>query len=147
MTGETGEPRIARGCVKHRCIISPCCPPRQPDFTGAGLLLEPRVEERGEQEWPEIIGGKLGMSFVGRPKGFLSVLICVHLWLKNFMTHAPENPSNSLAKICENPCKIPHRQPSSTLNFFSPRPSIERRSHPASRFTIPIRTASPAQYP
>ena len=105
------------------------------------------MEERGEQEWPEIIGGKLGMSFVGRPKGFLSVLICVHLWLKNFMTHAPENPSNSLAKICENPCKIPHRQPSSTLNFFSPRPSIERRSHPASRFTIPIRTASPAQYP
>ena len=88
------------------------------------------MEERGEQEWPEIIGGKLGMSFVGRPKGFLSVLICVHLWLKNFMTHAPENPSNSLAKICENPCKIPHRKPWSTLKIFStPAPAIPTAPH------------------
>ena len=31
----------------------------------------------------------------------------------------PEIPANSFAKICANPCTVPHRQPSSSLNFFS----------------------------
>jgi hypothetical protein len=49
---------------------------------------------------------------------FLSVFICVHLWLKALPAAFPEKPSISVAKICENPSKTHYRQPSSSLNFF-----------------------------
>jgi hypothetical protein len=52
------------------------------------------------------------------PKVELSVFICVHLWLKAFPAARHEEPSISLTKIRENPSKTPHRQASSTLNFF-----------------------------
>ena len=43
---------------------------------------------------------------------------------------APEKPANSFAKICENPCKIPHRKPWSTLKIFStPAPAIPTAPH------------------
>jgi hypothetical protein len=50
----------------------------------------------------------------------LSVLICVNLWLKKFVIHAPKKASNSFIKICENPSNPPHRQASSSLIFFRP---------------------------
>jgi hypothetical protein len=64
-----------------------------------------------------------GLSLVA-PKLFLSVSICVNLWLKNFLLHAPQKPSISSTKICENPSKTPHRQASSSLNFFVARPAL-----------------------
>jgi hypothetical protein len=63
-------------------------------------------------------GNHLAWVFVGRPKGFI---ICVDLCesvVNKFPAAPPENPSNSLTKIRENPNKNPHRQPSSTLNTF-----------------------------
>jgi hypothetical protein len=65
------------------------------------------------------------------PKVGLSVFICVHLWLKTFPAVPPKKTSISIAKICENPCKTPHRQPSSTvktlgapLDPYQARPSV-----------------------
>jgi hypothetical protein len=58
----------------------------------------------------------------------------------------PEKPSNSVTKICENPNKIPHRQPSSTLKTFwggppgtSPPSSSPLRPARKSRFTARVR--------
>jgi hypothetical protein len=43
---------------------------------------------------------------------------------------APEKPANSFTKICKNPNKIPHRQPSSTLkNFWAPAPALSATPH------------------
>jgi hypothetical protein len=44
----------------------------------------------------------------------------------------PEKPANSSTKICENPSKTHHRQPSSTLKFFFGHPPLLRRppNHP-----------------
>jgi hypothetical protein len=87
----------------------------------------------GEPRWTQIFRGVAngtrpgvvnaiwpGISLVA-PKVVLSVLICVHLWFKAFPIAPPENPAISRVKICENPSKNPHRQPSSTpKNFQSP---------------------------
>jgi hypothetical protein len=63
-----------------------------------------------------------GISLVA-PVVLLSVLICVNLWLKNFLL-SHEKPANSFAKICENPCKIHDRQPSSTPKLGGGPPGL-----------------------
>jgi hypothetical protein len=48
----------------------------------------------------------LGLSLVA-PKVLLSVLICVHLWLKNFLLPTPKSPQFRSPKSAKTPAK-PH---------------------------------------
>jgi hypothetical protein len=73
---------------------------------------------------PRCVGNHLVWRLVCRFNGFI---ICVYLRPsvveKKFIQH-PENPSNSFAKICENPSKSHHRKPWSTVNFFWRPPDL-----------------------
>jgi len=83
-------------------------------------------------------GNPLAGHFVCPRNGFI---ICVDLCesvVKKFPAASPENPSNSFTKICENPSKTPHRQASSSLIFFGPRPPLPAPHPRSSIYGLPL---------